>query len=274
MLFFLKSLMNTIHGNLVLFIVGRGSYYLVSIGRSIMGKLISVIVPVYNVAPYLREALDSLIYQTYKKLEIIIIDDGSTDGSGEICDEYLSDTRVKVIHQANKGLSVARNKGLDIMTGDYVSFLDSDDAFVPEMLEKMIEAMKYYDVDIVTCGYDTYRTDGKLNRQQTKKNGGFHFSEKKILDSKEAQNWVLFGKMPVNVWSKIYKKKIWKDIHFPEGHVYEDIQVIFQLFDKSKRILTIPDSYVLHRKRNESITETKSVKYTHDRLLALRKQRL
>ncbi len=95
-----------------------------------MDPLVSVIVPVYNVLPYLQEALDSLIGQTYRELEIILIDDGSTDGSGDVCDEYAErDQRINVIHQENKGLSAARNVGLDEANGDYIAFLDPDDAF-------------------------------------------------------------------------------------------------------------------------------------------------
>lgn len=104
--------------------------------------LVSVIVPVYNVKPYLNEALDSVINQTYRNQEIILIDDGSTDGSGEICDEYATrDNRIKVIHQTNQGLSAARNAGLDIMHGSVISFLDSDDAFHPQMIEIMLHEM-------------------------------------------------------------------------------------------------------------------------------------
>ena len=104
-----------------------------------MEPLVSVIIPVYNVAPYLREALDSVIHQTYHSLQILIIDDGSTDGSASICDEYLSDPRVIVIHQDNRGLSNARNVGLDLMTGEYTAFLDSDDAYHPTFIENLVD---------------------------------------------------------------------------------------------------------------------------------------
>lgn len=124
--------------------------------------LISIIVPVYNVLPYLWEALDSAVHQTWKNLEILIIDDGSTDGSGEVCDEYLSDPRVKVIHQENKGLSGARNTGLDLMTGEYVAFLDPDDAYYPEMIERLFRALAASCADLAVCGYDVFVTEGSL----------------------------------------------------------------------------------------------------------------
>ncbi len=126
-------------------------------------KLVSIIIPVYNVAPYLVEALESAIHQTYKNLEIIIIDDGSTDGSETICDEYArKDHRVRVIHQDNKGLSAARNIGLGIMTGDAVAFLDSDDALEFDYVEKLVEAMNREDADIVICRFTIHNTVEKM----------------------------------------------------------------------------------------------------------------
>ena len=102
------------------------------------GCLVSVIVPVYNVRPYLEECLESVVSQTYHNLEILVIDDGSTDGSGEICDRFAeNDSRIRVVHQKNKGLGAARNVGLDLATGSVVSFLDSDDAFLPDAIEKI-----------------------------------------------------------------------------------------------------------------------------------------
>ena len=125
--------------------------------------MISVIIPVYNVAPYLREALDSVINQTYKDLEILIIDDGSTDGSSEICDDYTSYPRVIVQHQPNLGLSTARNTGLDMITGDYVAFLDSDDAYHPDCIRSMAVAMD--DADLVISKYTLNYTKGKLEQK-------------------------------------------------------------------------------------------------------------
>ena len=106
---------------------------------------ISIIIPVYQVEKYIKRCLDSILSQTYSNLEIILIDDGSRDMSGKICDEYtIKDSRIKVIHQDNAGVSVARNKGLDICTGDYVTFVDSDDFLEPLMYEKMMELHKYH----------------------------------------------------------------------------------------------------------------------------------
>ena len=116
---------------------------------------VSVIIPVYNVEPYLREALDSVVGQSYRDLEIIIVDDGSTDGSSEICDEYRCNPRVRVIHQGNRGLSNARNVGLDVSSGVYIAFLDSDDAFHPDFVRKMVDEIG--DADVAVCRFEVHQ---------------------------------------------------------------------------------------------------------------------
>ena len=124
--------------------------------------LVSVIIPVYNVAPFLNEALDSVIHQTYTNLEILIIDDGSTDESGEICDKYKRDQRVQVIHQENRGLSAARNIGLDMMTGDIVAFLDSDDKYNKDYISRLLISMEQHGSDITICKFSNHKTLDKL----------------------------------------------------------------------------------------------------------------
>lgn len=132
--------------------------------------MISVIVPVYNVEPYLEEAIESVIHQTYTDLEIILVDDGSTDDSGKICDRYQKkDSRIKVVHQENRGLSAARNAGLDICKGEMIAFLDSDDAFCTDMLQKMSDAMLESGADIVECNYAEYKGVHSMNPQKIRK---------------------------------------------------------------------------------------------------------
>ena len=117
--------------------------------------LISIIIPVYNVAPYIREALDSAVNQSYKNLEIISIDDGATDESGQICDEYKTDPRLTVIHQKHQGPGKARNTGLDIATGEYIAFLDPDDAYHPDFIQLMLGAIE--DADIIECQHEVHQ---------------------------------------------------------------------------------------------------------------------
>ena len=117
--------------------------------------LVSIIVPVYQVVDYVGVCVESLLRQTYKNLEILLVDDGSTDGSGEICDEYANrDNRIRVIHQENQGLSAARNTGLDQALGEYVAFVDSDDAVLPDFIETLYDLADRYQADIVACAYE------------------------------------------------------------------------------------------------------------------------
>ena len=214
---------------------------------------VTVIVPVYNVAPYLTEALDSLIDQNYRNLDIIIIDDGSTDGSGYICDQYASDSRVCVVHQKNRGLSAARNTGLDLMTGDYVAFLDSDDAFHPDMIRIMKNALEHTGADVVTCGYDIYNTASRMTGERTVFS---HIYKNRQYSSREALNELITGGLTTAVWDKLYRKELWNNIRFPEGHVYEDVLTTCHVLERVNRIQTLPNRLYLHRKRHGSITKT------------------
>ncbi len=216
-----------------------------------MESLVSVIIPVYNVRPYLREALDSVINQTYQNLEIIIVDDGSTDGSGEVCDEYKADSRVRVVHQENQGLSGARNTGLDHMTGEYVAFLDSDDAFHPDMVGTMMEAMLRHGAELAVCGYNTFETEGSL--QQAKREACFQFEKEEELTGAEAFQRILEGRIPVYAWNKLYKKTIWRQLRYPEGHVFEDSRVIPYVMEQCERVVVIPRILADYRVRKRAL---------------------
>ena len=127
-----------------------------------MEKLISVIIPVYNVVNYFDRCINSIINQTFKNLEIIIVDDGSTDGSSEACDKIAKiDNRIKVIHQINMGLSAARNAGLNIATGEYIAFVDSDDYLHPRMYEILYKEMTKNEVDMVICEFNEFEEEPK-----------------------------------------------------------------------------------------------------------------
>ncbi len=233
-----------------------------------MEPLVSVIVPVYNVFPYLREALDSVIGQTYKKLEIIIVDDGSSDGSGESCDEYSRDPRVQVIHQENKGLSGARNTGLDRATGEYVAFLDSDDAFHPEMIQRLLEIVYKYGADLVACSFSVYETEGCL--KEAKQKHKTEFEEEKIYTDREAIIGQMEGAFDEASWNKIYKRSLWDHLRFPEGYVYEDMRVMPLVYEQCERIVVSPLNLVYHRVRKRSITKTHTERNMLDLLEAYR----
>ena len=215
---------------------------------------VSVIVPVYNVSSFLRAAIESVVRQTYTNLEILIIDDGSTDGSEKICDEYTQDQRVRVIHQRNQGLSGARNTGLDLMTGEVVAFLDSDDYFYPEMIAKTVEVMTERQADIVICDFEWNGRTCNLVR--------------KTYSSIEAQKVLISGKMELAVWNKIYRKEIWDDIRFPQGHNYEGTRTTYKLLHKAAIIEVISDCLIFHRTRSGSIVQTPSKNNIRDFILA------
>ena len=228
---------------------------------------LSIIIPVYNVKPYLSEALDSVLNQTYKNIEVILINDGSTDGSDEICISYAEqDERIRLIHQANKGLSGARNTGLDVMTGDIVAFLDSDDAYDPDYLNRMVGAMIYEQADLVVCKYTNHYTNDQMiftGNEKISPN-----ATEGSYDRKQALCAFVDGNINTAVWNKIYKRYLWEQIRFPDGHVYEDIDTTFRIFDLCKKVFVLNSPLYFYRQRSESITSTNTWENAGDKLLA------
>ncbi len=223
--------------------------------------LVSIIVPVYSERPYLHEALDSVINQTYQDLEIIIIDDGSIDGSGEIADEYAEkDKRITVIHQENKGLATVRNVGLDMMSGDTVVFFDSDDALMPDYVETMLNAMQKTRADLVVCKYTVDKTEGLLQCK-----GQINSPiESGLYNHANALQELVNSNINVHAWNKLYKRKLWKKVRFPDGHIYEDIATTFKVFNLCKKVCVLDKPLYIHRKREGSITSSRSIKKYYD----------
>jgi glycosyltransferase involved in cell wall biosynthesis len=187
--------------------------------------LVSIIVPVYNVEPYLKKCVDSIISQTYDNLEIILVDDGSPDSCGKICDEYAAnDERVKVVHKENGGLSDARNAALDIMHGEYVAFVDSDDWVLPNYIKDMYENLVKYGADISLSG-TIYIYDNKKNIiLAINKNEGL-YTQKEAVENLFYQK----GIYP-SAYSKLYKSELFKEIRYPKGKLNEDSAVTYKLF--------------------------------------------
>ena len=215
--------------------------------------LISVIVPIYQVEKYLEQCLDSILNQTYRQLEIILVDDGSPDHCGEICDRYASqDARIKVIHQPNAGLSAARNAGMDIAKGEYISFIDSDDYIDSHFYEKMEQGFQDYpEAPIIACL--AYRDEEGFITPHTHKNTNqpeFHstltFCEDCIL-----------GKMSVVVWNKLFRSGLLKTIRFRVGQIFEnplfmhDLSPILKIYPGE--VVTIPHYLYYYRIRQGSI---------------------
>ncbi|MCH5172292.1 MAG: glycosyltransferase family 2 protein [Erysipelotrichales bacterium] len=219
--------------------------------------MISVIIPVYNVAPYLNTCLDSVINQTYKNLEIIIVDDGSTDESGSICEDYAKiDSCIKVIHKKNAGLSSARNVGLEHAKGEWIFFIDSDDWFDTNTLSNLYEFAIRNQCDIVQCNhyyaYDTYHLYRLANKKEKKFN---------ILDRKEAMHQLIINDRIKNfAWGKLYKTDLIRDIKFPEGKFFEDSFWQQLVFHRASKIGIIDTPYYFYRQRKDSISGQSSPK--------------
>ena len=216
-----------------------------------MNDLVSVIVPIYGVEEYLEKCVCSIINQTYKNLEIILVDDGSPDKCPEICDAFKNqDDRIKVIHKKNGGLSDARNAGLDIAHGDYFVFVDSDDWIENTMVEHLLSTCKKYNVEMATCA--RYITDG-----QSTKTVAFDGLER-AYSAEEALNEILLGKsMDVAAWDKIYARNLFKEIRFPVGENNEDIAVFYKLVDLAGRVAHTGTTEYFYRSRPGSITKLK-----------------
>ncbi|SUP39463.1 glycosyltransferase family 2 protein [Veillonella criceti] len=210
-------------------------------------KKISVIVPVYKVEKYIHECVDSILNQTYKNLEVILVDDGSPDNCGKICDEYaIKDKRVKVIHKKNGGLSDARNAGIEEAKGEVISFIDSDDYIDASMFSNMIEYLEDNDLDMVCA--DTFIVRG--NRKRYK----LHYNKNIIYDGIIALNKILSGRIDNSACNKIYKREIIADIRFPIGRKYEDVATIYKYVFNAKRVGYLSQAVYYYRKISTSIT--------------------
>ena len=224
-------------------------------------ELVSVIIPVFNVKPYLAEALDSVLNQSYGNLEIIVINDGSTDGSEEICDEYKNkDNRIIVFHQENKGLSSARNAGLDRASGQFISFLDPDDAMHPDMLQILLTTMKKENADIAICGFSFINTQNRMPINDIAKDG----ISSKAIDKNEALQGIFNGSIDTAVWNKLYTSSVWEGMRFPDGYVFEGTYIAFDIFDRVNSVVIVEKDLVMHRDRPGSICHTASLKNIMD----------
>lgn len=218
-----------------------------------MNKKVSVIIPVYNVEKYLEECIESVIKQTYKNLEIILVDDGSKDNSGYICDEYKKkDERIKVIHKPNGGLSDARNVGIDIAKGEYIAFLDSDDYIEEDMYEILVKNIEKANADISICQvYYVYKDEKRTTHTPNV------YLE---MDSCNAIKYVnMLGYFTVAAYDKLYKREIFESIRYPVGKINEDWYVICEVFDKANKVVYSSEPKYNYRKRKGSITDDKKI---------------
>jgi len=204
--------------------------------------LISVVIPVYNVSDYLKECLDSVLAQKYPSLEVIMIDDGSTDNSGEICDEYVKKHHnFRVIHQENGGLSAARNKGISVAKGEYICFIDSDDYILPGYISQLYKTAQEHKADICVCGY------GDIIPPELTLIG----SEATVRLLTQQEN------MDNLAWNKLYKRHLFidYDIRYPEGKINEDNLTTYKLYSHANKVSYLPKSLYFYRERENSITK-------------------
>lgn len=213
--------------------------------------LVSVIIPVYNVEKYIDKCLESIVCQTYKYLDIILVDDGSTDQSPKICDDWAArDERIRVIHKSNRGLSSARNAGMDIALGELFSFIDSDDFIELDMYETMVDEIIKSGKDIACCGriVDIWGI-----REKTE----FTMDTRKEFTCIDAiKEVLLLRNIDVSACDKVYKKKLFEEIRYPEGKISEDAAVIFQLLNKSNGIIHVGKPFYHYIFRKNSISKS------------------
>lgn len=224
---------------------------------------ISVIIPVYNVEKYLSECLDSVINQTYKNLQIILVDDGSTDSSGKICDVYAEkDNRITVVHQKNAGAGAAKNTGLDLVKGDYFSIIDSDDYIELDMYEKMVTSLEKYNSDIAQCLFRNVFVNDSFDRKYKIK-GNYP----KVLTSKSFLKEYLYDWKYAIFWNKLFKSSLLKEIRFPVGRKIDDEFFTYKLVCSAKKVVNIDDILYNYRMRKTSVmNENDSDRLIYDRI--------
>lgn len=222
---------------------------------------ITVIIPAYNIESYIGECLDSIVGQTYRKLEIIVVDDGSTDNTSSIVDSYATkDDRIKVIHKINGGLSSARNAGLDVATGDYISFIDGDDFVDIDLYESIVKVIDRNPlVEIVQFGYNVF---DKVSSNAKLHDGSLRELNYDLLDGTTALNRYVFADtVSGTAWSKVFKKTLIDDIRFFEGKFYEDGPFVLELMFICKIYIRLNLSFYYYRRNREgAITESFSYK--------------
>lgn len=228
-------------------------------------KLISIIVPIYKVEKYLKKCIESILKQTYKNIEIILVDDGSPDNCGKICDYYKQmDKRIKVIHKNNGGLSEARNYGIREARGDYLLFVDSDDFIAENICEILINNINKYSADMAICNFYYVFENKKAIKNE--------MSSKKDVQVLEKENiireYFLNYSVDLNVaWNKLYKKDIFKGknaILFPVGKLHEDTYIMYKIYYKLNRLVRINKPLYYYRQRNDSIISSFSIKNVED----------
>ncbi len=228
-------------------------------------SLISVLMPVYNVKEYLNMAVDSVLNQTFTNFELIIINDGSTDSSGTIAEEYQKkDSRVKVYHIENRGLANARNLALSYAKGDYITFVDSDDAIKEDYLECLYNNIIRYDADIAICSFYRYVEGEKMYYFPSLEEG---YDTKLFTGTELYQNYYnptnAYNIILVVAWGKLIKKELFRNLSFPNGKIHEDSLTIYKLYFLTDKVVYVNRHLYMYRIRSNSIM---SGNWTRDKI--------
>lgn len=215
--------------------------------------LISIIIPVYNVEKYINKCVDSVINQIYSNLEIILVDDGSPDLCGKLCDEYSkTDSRIKVIHKKNGGLSDARNVGIDIASGSYIAFIDSDDWVRDDYINSLYEALIKTKSDVSVCEFSYITEDNKMLNSVTDDNHYEIFSNAEALVALMHTN-----KIYTSAWGKLYKKELFTTRRYPKGKLFEDIPVTYDIFLQDIKVVFVANASYNYLYRESAISKMK-----------------
>lgn len=215
---------------------------------------ISVIVPVYNLQDLLPICVGSILSQTFTDFELILVNDGSTDQSGEICDRYAeSDSRIIVIHKENGGTSTARNAGLKIAQGDYIAFVDNDDYIHPSMLETLYNQNKKHQADIIMCDFQEVCEDYDINKNNVEQDySPQHYNNIEALEEIYNENRVIF----IVPWNKLYKKYLFEGIEYTPGNMHDDESIIHYLLYRSQKTTYLPTKLYYYLQRSDSLINT------------------
>lgn len=222
-------------------------------------KLLSIIIPIYNVEDYLLECVESVCAQTYQSIEIILVDDGSTDKSPQICDELSKrDARIVVIHQENAGGGAARNIGLSIAKGEYIAFVDSDDYISPYMYEKLISILENdSSIDIIECGYVTVGENEKIIFQQ---NNNDEILVRKFSVEEALVAHINDTSFRQLIWNKVYRRKVLNEVRFPEIKGIDDEFWTYKALGNAESLGLISEQYYAYRQQNQSVMHTLDAK--------------
>lgn len=229
--------------------------------------MISVIIPIYNVEKYLSRCLDSVINQTYSDLEILLVNDGSTDSSGFICDEYAKkDSRIVVIHQENKGTSIARNRGLERAKGEFIGFVDPDDVISVHFYEILYNTLIKTNSDLILCNFQNFThfneiKEDKRSLYNSNEYNGYNFI-KNFTYKKDTVRYVV-------IWNKLYKRYLWDELRFPENvKICEDEYVWYKTMFKAHKIYELDQILYYYFKRANSITNKVYEQFSYKKEIA------